>query len=100
MAKLQGYDHDISCVVDPELQRLFYKRARAKYKVYLDIEYITPLFATGPENANSLVFRIDDSIEEVEPHLEDLKLAHREYVKKILEDISEDEEEMNEPLGE
>ena len=47
------------------------------HKVDVDIEYTTPLLATGPENADSLAFRIDDSIEEVESHMEDFKLAHR-----------------------
>ena len=52
MAKLQGYNYDIVRIMDSELQRLFYKRARAKYKVNLDIEYITPLLVADLERTD------------------------------------------------
>ena len=35
----------------------------------------------------------------MEAHMEDLKLAHKEYVKKILEDTSGNKEEMNFTVG-
>ena len=44
-------------------------------------------------NTDSLVFRIDNSIKELESHMEVFKLAHREYVERILEDDSGDEED-------
>ena len=44
--------------MDPELQRLFYKRSRAKYKVDLDIENITPLLVAGLELTGG-AWRID-----------------------------------------
>ena len=43
MAKIQNYNHDTDHIVNLELQRLFYKRARAKYKLDLEIEYVIPL---------------------------------------------------------
>ena len=42
--------------------------------------------------------RIDDSIEEMQSCLEDLKLTHREYIKRILENASMEKEEMNQTL--
>ena len=83
MAKLQGYDDSIGCVMDPEFQRLFDRRARAKYGVDLEIEYVTPLIVASSKKALGLASRIDDSIEEMQSHLEDLELAHREYIKRI-----------------
>ena len=95
MAKQQGHDHDIDCIIDTELWRLFYKSVRAKYKVDLDIEYVTPLLMAGHERTDGLVSRIDDSMEEVESQMEDFKLAHREYIMKILENPGGDEEEIS-----
>ena len=66
MDKIQGYDDSIGCVMDPEFQRVFYRRARAKYGVDLEIEYVTPLIVAGSEKALALVSRIDDSIEEMQ----------------------------------
>ena len=82
MAKLQGYNYNMDCVMGPKLQRLFYRRARAKYKVYLDIEYVTPLLVAGPKKTDRLVSRFEDSIEELDSHSEGFKLAHQEYVKE------------------
>ena len=65
MDKIQGFSFNINCIVDPELQELFYKRAKAKYNVDMELEYITPLLSVGPEKADSLSSRIDDSIMEV-----------------------------------
>ena len=78
MAKLQGYDYNIDHVMSPELLKLFYRRARAKYKVDLDVEYVTPLLVVGPKKSDGLVPRINDFIMEMESHLEGFKLAHRE----------------------
>ena len=78
-----GYNDNTNHIVDPELQRLFYRRARAKYGVDLEIEYVTPLIVAGYMKALGLVSRIDDSIKEMQSHLEDLELAHREYIKRI-----------------
>ena len=94
MAKLQGYDHNIDCIVDPELQDLFNKRAMAKYYVDVDLEYITSLLNVAPEKADNLASRINDSIMEMETNIETIKLAHREYVERILENASKDEEDM------
>ena len=47
----------------------------------------------GPKKTDGLVPRIKDSIEELNSHLEGFKLAHREYIERILEDVSK--EEMN-----
>ena len=64
MAKLQGHDCKMNHVMGPELQWLFYRRARAKYKEDLYVEYVTPVLGAGPRKTNSLVSRIDDSIKE------------------------------------
>ena len=96
MAKPQGNDCYSNYVVDPELQRLFNKRAKTKDEVDVDIKFISPTLAVGLEDAGDLV---DNAIEVMEAHMEDLKLAHREYVKKILEDISRDEKEMSIATG-
>ena len=77
MAKLEDSNYNINHVVDPELQELIYKRAKAKCNVDLELEYITPLLKVGPENADSLVFRIHNSIKEVESHTENFKLSQR-----------------------
>ena len=81
--------------MDPELHRLFSRRARAKYRVNLDKEDITPQILADSAKAEGLTSRINYSIKDIESHLEEFKLAHREYVRKILEDDSRDEEEMN-----
>ena len=49
----------------------------------LEIEYVTPLIVASSKKALGLVSRIDESIEEMQSHLEDLELAHREYIKRI-----------------
>ena len=99
MDRSQYSNYDIERVVDLDLQRLFYKRARAKYGVDLHFEYITPLLKAVPENADSLVFRIDSSIKEVESHMENFKLARRGYVEMIIENAIGDEQEMNFNIG-
>ena len=81
--------------MDPELQRLFYKRVRAKYRLDLDLGHITPLLEVGQENAGSLVFRIDGYIKEVDTHVEDFKLTHRGYVERIIESASWSKDEIN-----
>ena len=53
MAKLQGYNYNMNCVMGHILQRFFYRRARAKYRLDLEIEYIIPLLVTGHKNADS-----------------------------------------------
>ena len=80
---LEGYDDNFNHVMDSELQWLFYRRARAMYGVDLEIEYVTPLIVASSKKALGLASRIDDSIEEMQSHLEDLELAHREYIKRI-----------------
>ena len=54
------------------------------------------MLVTGLKDAGGLV---NHAIEVMEAHMEDLKLAHREYVKKILEYTSGDKEEMNQTIG-
>ena len=78
--------------MDPEFQRLFYRRARAMYGVDLEIEYVTPLIVASSKKTLGLASRIDDSIEEMQSHLEDLELAHREYIKRISENASMDKD--------
>ena len=90
LAKLQVSNYNINHVLDPELQKLFYKRAKAKFNVDLELEYIALLLNSGPENADSLVFRIKNSIKEMESHIEDFMLAHREYVERIRENATEE----------
>ena len=63
--------------MDLELKRLFYKRARAKFNSYLDVKYVTPLFDVDSEKAVRIVFRLENSFEEMESHFEDFKLAQR-----------------------
>ena len=99
MAKLQGYNHGINYLMDLELQELFYKRARAKYKVDLEIKCISPLLTANSEDADSLAFRVDNSIKEIESHMEYFNSAHTEYVKKVMENTKGDKEEMNFTIG-
>ena len=84
MVKLQGNNcnKNTNHVVDPELQRLFDKRAKSKDQVDVDIQFITPMLVAGLEDSAGLV---DHAIEAMETHMEDLKLAHRKYIKNILE---------------
>ena len=94
MDRSRDSKYNIGYVVDPELHRLFYKRARAKYRVDLELEYITPLLNAGPEHADSL------SIKEVESHMKDFKLAHRGYMERIIENTNGAKEEMDLTIGE
>ena len=94
MEKIQGFSYHINCIVDPKLQELFYRRAQAKYILDMELEYITPLLSVGPDKTDSLALRIDNYIMELESHMETFKLAHREYVERILENASGDKEEM------
>ena len=87
-------------VVDPGLKKLYYNRAKAKCKVDLELEYKTPLLNAGPKNADSLAFSIDNSIKEVESHMKNFKIAHREYFERITENTSGDKEEMYLTIGE
>ena len=43
MAEIQDSIYNINCDVDPELQNLIYKRAKAKRNVNLELEYMAPL---------------------------------------------------------
>ena len=72
---LRGYDHNINYVMNSKLQRLLYRRARVKYRLDLEIEYIIPLLAAGPKKADCLAFKINNSIKEVESHMKDFKLV-------------------------
>ena len=60
----------------------------------MELKYIKPILSVGPKKADRLSLRIDDSIIELESHMETFKLAHREYVERILENTSGDKEEM------
>ena len=44
--------------MDPELKRLFYRRARAKYKLDVEIKYISPLLTSRPEDAVNLAAKV------------------------------------------
>ena len=66
MAKLQDYNHTNFCVMDQDLERLFYKRFRARCRVDLEHEYVTHLLMSRPEKANSLEVRVNISIKEMD----------------------------------
>ena len=85
--------------VDLGLRDLYMKREIAKQELILELEYVTPLFKVSPKEANNMALKVSNSIKEVESHLEDFKLAHREYVKRIIEDTCREEEEMSLAIG-
>ena len=85
MAKFQSPNYNINCVVDPVLRRLLNKKAKAKYKVDLEVEYINPLLAAGPEDANSLAIEVKYCIKEIESLMRDFNLVHRERIKRYRE---------------
>ena len=100
MAKFQSPNYNFNCVVDPELWRLLHKRTQAKFKVDIELEYVIPLLATDPENADRFAVKVENSIKEIEAYMKDFKLAHKECVEEIIENTSWDEEKVNLTIGE
>ena len=85
MVKLQD-----SSVVDPEMEKLIYKRAKAKHNVDIELEYVTPLLKVSPEDDRDGASRGDNSFERVESLTKNFKAAHSEYVEKINENTNHD----------
>ena len=99
MAKLQDYDHNIFCVMDLELEKLFYKIFRAICSEDMELEYVPHLLKSRRENANSWEVRVNNSIKKIDSQLENLKLAHKEYMEKMIENAIGNKEEMNFMIG-
>ena len=66
--------------MDLELQRLFCRRAWAKDKVDLGLEYVAPLLVASSKKTDGRVDRVEVSINVLEAHLEAFRLAHRKYL--------------------
>ena len=98
MAKLQdsirkkaSMSHD----VDLKLQDLIYKVAIAECNVDSELKYVGPLLKVGPEDAKDVALRVNNSIKRVKFYIKIFKSAHANFVEKIKEYDTGDEEEMN-----
>ena len=65
MAKIQDSIYNINCDVDPGLQNLICKRAKAKREMDMKLVYVTPLLKLDPGDTKDVALSVINSIKNV-----------------------------------
>ena len=76
------------------MEKLIYKRAKARPNVDLKLEHVTPLLKVSSEDTNNVTSRINNSFKNVDSHIKIFMEAREVYVEKIKEYSTGSKEEM------